>query len=438
MRVFFVAFILCTFISCDKKDVFLTNLNTEPKINFVKTFGGSQNDLAQAIINTNDNGYAVLGYAQSVDFDLINKIDESFDYWLLKFDAEHNLEWSKTFGGSDDDRGRDIIQTNDNGFLITGFSRSSDGDVSENNGNYDFWTLKLDALGTILWEKSFGFSGSDQAYTIKKTTDNGFLLGGSLDVSASGGQGNSKSLHAGGDFWLIKIDENGTKLWSRYFGGLFTDSLYDIEETENGDFILVGSSDSSDTDISSNLGTYDFWVVKIDKNGDLVWEKSFGGTQADEAFSIAKTNDNHFLIAGNTRSLDVDVTENVGSSDIWIIKINEDGALIWEQTFGGSNFEVANKIIKSSQNGFYVVGSSRSLDFDVSKNEGNKDVWILKIDENGNLVWQKSIGGSDLDEATGIIETENNGIIIVGESWSSDIEIIENKGFSDVLIVNLK
>ena len=104
------------------------------------------------------------------------------------------------------------IQTNDNGFLITGFSRSSDGDVSSNQGNYDFWTLKLDALGTIIWEKSFGFSGSDQAYVVKETTDNGFLLGGSLDVSASGGQGNSKSRHAGGDFWLIKIDENDTKL----------------------------------------------------------------------------------------------------------------------------------------------------------------------------------------------------------------------------------
>lgn len=427
---------LCT--SCSKKDVFFSDINTTPEIHFVKTLGGSKNDVAQAIINTNDNGYAVLGHTQSADFDVKNKTDDSFDFWLLKFDEENNLEWSKTFGGTNDDRGRAIIQTNDNGFLVTGFSRSSDGDVTTNNGNYDFWTLKLDAAGTIIWEKSFGFSGSDQAYTIQKTTDNGFLLGGSLDVSASGGQGNSKSQHAGGDFWLIKIDENGTKLWSRYYGGLFTDSLYDIEETDNGDFILIGSSDSSDTDISNNIGDYDFWVVKIDKNGTKIWEKNYGGTQPDEAFSIVKTNNNQFLIAGNSRSLDVNVSQNTGSSDIWLIKINEDGELIWEKNYGGSNFEIGNKIIKSNQEGFYITGSSRSADFDVSINQGNKDVWILKVDESGNLLWEKSIGGTDLDEANSIVETANNGIIIVGESWSTDIEIEENKGFSDVLIVNLK
>ena len=438
MRILFTAFIFCLFISCDKKDVFRGNINTVPEINFVKTFGGSKNDAGQAIINTSDNGYAILGHTQSTDLDIKNKTEESFDYWVLKFDKDNSLEWSKTYGGSDDDRARDIVQLSDGSFIITGFSRSSDRDVSINNGNYDFWTVKLDASGTILWEKSLGFSGSDQAYCVKKTADNGFLLGGSLDVSASGGQGNLKSMHAGGDFWLIKIDENGTQLWSRYFGGLFTDTLFDIEETDNGDFILIGSSDSSDTDISNNIGDYDFWVVKVDKNGTKIWEKNFGGTQADEAFSIVKTNENQFLITGNSRSSDVNLTENIGSSDIWLIKINDDGDLIWQKSFGGSNFEVANKIIKANQGGFYITGSSRSVDFDVSKNEGNKDIWIVKINDVGNLIWQKSIGGSDLEEANSVIETINNGIVIVGESWSADEEIPENKGFSDVVIIKLK
>lgn len=438
MRIFVFCLVFSLIISCDKKDVIFSDSNTIPEIHFVKTLGGSKNDVAQVIINTNDEGYAVLGHTQSSDFDIKNKTNDSYDFWFLKFDSDNNLEWSKTFGGSDDDRGRDAIQTNDNGFLITGFSRSSDGDVSSNQGNYDFWTLKLDATGTIIWEKSFGFSGSDQAYVVKETTDNGFLLGGSLDVSASGGQGNSKSRHAGGDFWLIKIDENGAKLWSRYFGGLFTDTLYDIEETNNGDYLLVGSSDSSDTDITNNIGDYDFWIVKLDKEGNKIWEKNYGGTQPDEAYTITKTADNQFLIAGNSRSADVNVSQNRGSSDIWLIKINGDGDLIWEKSYGGSNFEIANKIIKGNQGNFYLTGSSRSLDFDVSKNEGNKDIWIIKINENGNLIWEKSIGGSELDEANGIIETSNNGIIIVGESWSSDIEISENKGFSDAFILNLK
>ncbi|WP_439130169.1 hypothetical protein [Polaribacter sp.] len=437
MKIVFPFLLLLLLVSCSKNDVFKTTQNNPLTLNFVTTFGGSKNDVAQKIINTNDKGYAILGHSQSTDFDIKNKTNESFDYWLLKFDAEHTLEWSKTFGGTDDDRGRDLVQTNDNGFLITGFSRSSDGDVSTNNGNYDFWTVKLNESGAILWEKSFGFLGSDQAYTLKKTSDNGFLIGGSLDVSASGGQGNAKSQHAGGDFWLIKIDANGNKIWSRYYGGLFTDSLYDLVETDNGNFILVGSSDSSDTDISNNIGSYDFWVVKIDKNGAKIWEKNFGGSQPDEAFAIEKTNNNEFLIAGNTRSTDVNVTENAGSSDIWLIKINADGELLWEKTYGGSNFEIAKNIKKSKQGGFYIVGSSRSADFDVTKNEGNKDVWIIKIDENGTLLSENSIGGSELDEANDVIETENNGIILVGESWSNDKEIPENKGFSDVLIINL-
>lgn len=423
-------------VACTKNDVFKTK--QKPTTNFIKTFGGSKNDVAQTIINTNDNGYAVLGHSQSTDFDIKTKTNESFDYWFLKFDSNHNLQWSKTFGGSDDDRGRDVVQTNDNGFLITGFSRSSDGDVSSNEGNYDFWTIKLNESGLILWEKNFGFLGSDQAYAIKSTADNGFLLGGSLDVSASGGQGNSKSQHAGGDFWLIKIDENGNKIWSRFYGGLFTDALYDIEETDNGNFILVGSSDSSDTDISNNIGSYDFWVVKVDENGTKLWEKNYGGTQPDEAFSIVKTNDNNFLIAGNSRSTDVNLSQNSGSSDIWLIKINTEGVLLWEKTYGGSNFEIANKIIKSKQEGFYMVGSSRSADFEVTKNEGNKDVWIIKVDENGTLLWENSIGGSELDEANGIVETNDYSLVIVGESWSTDKEITENKGFSDALIINLK
>lgn len=441
MKIFLAVLSFVLFFSCDKKDVFITNenANNAPEINFVKTLGGSKNDVAQAIIATKNNGYVVLGHTQSADFDITNKTNDSFDFWLLKFDENDSLQWSKTFGGTDDDRGRDLLQTNDNGFIITGFSRSSDGDVSKNNGNYDFWTVKLDVNGNIIWEKSFGFSGSDQAYTIKETRDNGFLLGGSLDVSASGGQGNSsKSKHAGGDFWLIKIDENGNKLWSRFYGGLFTDSLFDIEETDNGDYILVGSSDSADTDVSSNIGSYDFWILKVDKNGTKIWDKNFGGTQADEAFSIVKANNNQFLIVGNSRSSNVNVSENIGSSDVWLIKIDADGNLIWEKNFGGSNFEIANKIIKNNQNNYTIVGSSRSADFDVSKNKGNKDIWLLNINENGKIYWEKSIGGSELDEANSVIETKNNNLIIVGETWSSDFEIKENKGFSDALIIQIK
>ena len=426
-------------VSCDKKDVFGNTVNKIPAISTISTFGGSKNDVAQAIINTNDGGYAILGHTQSSDFDINTKTNDSFDFWVLKFDSNHELEWSKTFGGSDDDRGTNLVQTNDNGFLITGFSRSSDGDISENAGNYDFWVAKLDVTGQLIWEKSFGYTGADQSYAIKKIANGGYLLGGSLDVTASGGQGNSKSQkHAGGDFWLIKIDENGNNLWSKYFGGQFTDILYDIEETDSGDFILVGSSDSDDADISNNIGSYDFWVLKVDKDGSKIWEKNFGGSQADEAFSIVKTSNNQFLIAGNSRSSDVNVSVTMGSSDIWLIKIDSDGNLLWEKSFGGSSFEIAKKIIKNNNQEYYIVGSSRSSDIGVLTNQGNKDVWIISVNENGTINWQKSMGGTELDEANSVIETNKNEIIVAGETWSFNGDISENKGFSDALIIKIK
>ena len=441
MNKFFYYISICTIcFSCTKQSINFGGNTQSLTIDVIKTLGGTKNDAFSSIKKTTDGGYIAVGYAQSSDFDISNKNNDSYDYWVVKFDATNTIEWSKTFGGSDDDRARDILQLSDGSFLVTGFSRSTDLDVSVNSGNYDFWVVKINIDGTLVWEKSFGFSGADQSYIIKQTSDGNFLLGGSLDVTASGGQGNSKTSkrHAGGDYWLLKIDTKGKKLWSRYYGGQFTDTLLDISETENGNYILTGYSDSSDTDISNNLGEYDFWIVKVNNTGDLIWERNFGGSQIDEAFSITKTTDNHFLIAGNTRSADKDVTLNNGSSDIWVIKISSDGTLIWERNFGGTSFDNANKIISAERGGFYVVGSSRSSDIDAASNFGNKDVWILKIDATGNLQWQKNIGGNNLDEASSVIELQNGSLIVSGESWSSDNDILENKGFSDGLIVVLK
>lgn len=435
---FFWVLILFIF-SCTKESPFLVNNIDSFKIKEVKSIGGSKNDALFSIKQTTDGGFISVGYTQSNDFDITTKSNDSYDYWVLKFDSNQQLLWSKTFGGSDDDRARDVIELTDGSFLVTGFSRSTDGSISNNNGNYDFWVLKLDNNGNLIWEKNFGFSGSDQSFVIKKTNDGAFLLGGSLDVTASGGQGNSKTTqkHAGGDYWLIKIDENGTKLWSRYFGGQFSDTLLAIAETDSGNLILTGSSDSSDTDVTNNLGEYDYWLVSTNSLGNILWKKNFGGSQIDEAFSITKTSDNHFLVVGYSRSSDINVSINNGSSDIWLIKIDENGNLIWEKNYGGSSFEEAKKIIETT-NGFYIVGSSRSSDFDLQKNNGNKDGWILKIDENGNLQQQLSFGGSNLEEINSITELENGTLIVVGESWSADFDIPKNNGFSDGLLVILE
>ncbi len=432
--------LLLSILSCTDENI-SENESTQDRISFVKTIGGTKNETAQSVIKTIDGGYAIAGFTQSNDLDVVGKLNESYDYWVVKFNVDNELQWSKNYGGKNDDRGQSIIQTIDGGFFITGFSKSNDGDIGTNFGSNDFWVAKLDIDGTILWEKSIGFSGTDQAFSAIQTSDAGYLIVGTLDVTASSQQGNDRSSllkkHAGGDSWAVKLDANGTKQWRRYFGGSNTDTAYDVIETEDNGYLMIGLSDSNDIDISNSKGTYDFWIVKIDSKGALVWEKSYGGTEIDQAYSIAKTLNGNYIITGDSRSNTIDVNSNYGSADIWTIMINDVGEIIWKKNYGGSGFDTSNAVISSRNGGFYIVGNSRSSDNNLTSNKGNNDVWVLKIDDSGNIEWEKSIGGTEIDLGFDIAELDDGSVIIVGESWSSDNDIIENKGFSDMLIIRL-
>ena len=435
-NIFFLSFIVMYGCSND------TSIQLPAKtvqVDFVKTYGGTKNESGRSVIETSDGGYIVLGFTQSIDGDIITtKTTIQYDYWLLKFNENDELQWQKTYGGSNDEKAYEIIQTNDNGFAVIGYSKSDDGDLNSNQGFEDIWILKLDTTGNILWKTSTGFSGTDQGFSLIQTSDNGYFIASILDVTASGGLGNAKTAakHAGGDYWGIKLDTNGTIEWRKYFGGTNTDTCYDITETSGG-YLMVGSSDSDDVDITNNKGGYDFWVVKIDKVGALLWEKSFGGDEIDEARAITTTNNGNFIIIGDTRSTTKDVTQNNGGADLWAIKITTDGELIWQKNYGGASFDVGRSIRKTIDGGFLISGSSRSADNGFT-NKGQNDALILKIDANGNLQWQKTIGGTEIDFCYDALELTNGNIIAVGESSSNNQDIVTNKGFSDLLIIKLK
>ena len=438
---FSVSCVSFTFVSCSIGSDNSTPKESDIEIDFVSTLGGSKNESAKAVINTTDGGYAILGHVQSMDGDVTNKPNESYDYWLLKYDSTNQLQWQKTYGGSDDDRGVDLTQTSDGGYAVIGKSKSNDLNVSENAGYDDFWISKLDSSGSISWEYSFGFAGSDTPYSIIQTNDNGYLLSGVLDVSASNGQGDRNSIasrHAGGDYWVIKLNASGIKQWSKYYGGSFTDTAYDAIQTDDNGYIIVGSSDSEDVDISNNQGTYDFWVIKISDTGTLMWEKSFGGSEIDEAHAISQTADGNYLIVGDSRSSDLDISQNNGAADLWIIKITSEGTLLWEKSLGGSSFDVGRSISKTQDHGFLISGSSRSTDGNLETNKGQNDAWVLKINSSGNLEWQKTVGGSEVDFFYDVVELSDQTIVVVGDSNSSNEDITENKGFTDLLILKLK
>ena len=433
---FFIAF---TFLFCCESDDSITT-NQIVSIHEISTLGGTKNESGQSVVATIDGGFAVLGHSQSMDGDLLNKSNISYDFWLIKYNFNGEQEWQKVYGGSSDDRGYDIILSNDNNMVIFGSSKSADGDVSSNAGSNDFWIAKISNSGAIIWEKSLGYTGSDNGYSVIQTIDNGYLLLGVLDVTASDGEGNnriSSYRHAGGDYWAVKLDANGILEWSRYFGGNFTDTSYAACQTQGGDYIIIGSSDSNDIDISNNKGTYDFWIIKLSSEGNLIWEKSFGGSEIDEALDITSTADGNFIVCGNTRSNNIDVSSNNGAADIWILKITPNGEILWEKTYGGNSFEAAKSVHQTTDNGFVIAGNSRSDNNDLTKNNGQNDGWIFKINQDGILQWQTSIGGSNIDLLMDSTQLQDGSIVAVGNTSSSDLDISENKGFTDLLLIRL-
>lgn len=438
-KLFIGLFSIGSLLACSKNEIDHPKKNLEITT-FVNIFGGSKNDSGQSVIKTLDGGFAILGFTQSMDGDVQNKSQESFDYWLLKFANNSQLEWQKTYGGSKDDVGQSLLQLSDGSYVIFGSSTSMDGDVTTNAGNSDLWLVKLDPNGNIVWEQSYGYSGLDSGTKIVSTNDNGLLLIGVLDVTSSAGEGNSKTTsakrHAGGDYWIIKLDASGTKEWSHYYGGSFNDTPHDAIQTTDNGYLIVGSSDSDDVDIASNIGTYDFWVLKISETGTLEWEQSYGGTEIDEAWAIEEAGDGNYLVVGDTRSTDEQISQNKGAADIWIIKITPSGNLLWEKTLGGLSFDAGRNITGTKDGKFVICGNSRSAEGDLTENKGQNDVWVVKIDSNAAIEWQKTVGGSQIDLAFDCIENNGN-IFVVGETNSSDGDIPKNNGFTDLLLISL-
>lgn len=414
-------------------------------VNWKKTFGGSLNEEIKAVTVAPNGDYVILGNSGSTDAIVGTNTSGTQDYWVMRIDPSGNSIWSKTYGGDNDERGEAIALTKDNGFIVTGYSRSTSGDVSANNGSYDHWMVKLDANGTIQWEKNYGFLGDDRAAQVKQTADGGFLTAGYLDVDSYEGPNNpNKGLkqekapkkHGIGEFWIHKLDSTGAVEWERFYGGSNNDRASDFLILDDG-YLVIGTSESTDFDITNSKGSYDFWIIKINKKGELQWQKNYGGSEIDTAYAVATTIDGNFIIVGDTRSIDGDITTGKGNADLWAIKIAPDGTLLKQKTYGGSGFDTARGIIAMNNKEFIISGSTKSNDGDISKSFGGNDIWLLKIDENLNLKWSTTFGGSDFDFGMRISQTTSGEIIVIGDTKSIDNDSVGNNGKKDALIISI-
>jgi len=397
-----------------------------PQIQWQKSFGGSAQDVSHSVQQTSDGGYIVSGFSQGNDGDITGN-HGSLDYWIIKLDGTGNLSWQKSFGGSFEEQANSIQETSDGGFIIAGFSTSNDGDVSGNNGNADFWIVKIDSSGNILWQKSLGGAGGEIAYSIQQTSDGGYIAAGysySNDGDVSGN-------HGGADYWIVKLDGMGNLTWQKTLGGYYDDIATSIQQTTDGGYIVTGFSGSNDGDITDSRGGFDYWVVKLNASGGIRWQKSLGSSVVDHANAIEQTADGGYIVAGFTSGNDSDVTGNHGFSDYWVVKLSIIGVIEWQKSLGGSDDDVACSIQQTSDGQYIVAGRSKSADGDVSGNRGSYDSWVVKLNSSGNIVWQKAMGGSSDDTAFSIQQTTDNGFIVSGGSWSTDGDVTFNHGFAD-------
>ncbi|SRX72472.1 T9SS type A sorting domain-containing protein [Aequorivita antarctica] len=413
--------------------IFTTVFSQAPSIEWEKSYGGSKFDLPSSIFQTADNGYVIAGNSRSDDGDLTLNHGNG-DYWIVKISSNGQLEWQKSLGGSRGDTAYSILQTMDGGYMASGFTSSSDGDVTFNHGASDIWVVKLDSEGNIEWEKSYGGTSNETGHNIIQTLEGGYIIA----ANTSSNDGDVSNNNGGVDYWIIKISSTGLIEWEKNYGGSDNEWAYRILQLADGSYIVAGITTSNDGDVSFNHGGYDYWVVKLSSIGSIEWEKTFGGSLEDSLKSIDLTQDGGFILGGHSKSLDGDVSINYGARDFWILKLSGSGNIQWEKSFGGTLEDFVTNIEQAPNGDYIISGYTGSNDGHVSNNYGGFDYWLVKTNSSGSIIWTKCYGGSNWDLPADFTLTSDNSIALCGRSESIDGDVSENKGGADYWIVKLE
>ncbi|MFK8102485.1 MAG: hypothetical protein AB8G15_08170, partial [Saprospiraceae bacterium] len=410
-----------------------------------KTYGGDNFETLRSLHEVSD-GYIHAGAtSSSISGDVSQTPLGSTDYWLVKTDFAGNIVWDQRYGGSDIDEGYSMVPTTDGGFMVGGWSNSPiSGDKTQaSQGFADFWVVKTNNLGVVDWEGTFGGNSNDQLIHLQQTSDGGYILGG---WSASDISGNKSENSRGGfDYWLVKLDASGTYEWDRTYGGSGNDQLYKIRQTPDGGYIIGGFSTSpADFDKSDpTSGPADYWVIKTDAIGNIEWDRSYGGTGNDQLQSLQLTPDGGYILGGFANSgISGDKSEAaLGVFDYWILRIDGSGNKIWDRTFGGAGFDGLISL-EINNKGIYTLGGFSDSNMSATKSQDSKgsfDYWVVWVDENGNQLLDRTYGGTNSDIMTVFKQGANNAYLLGGFT-SSGIgadKTEANQGLNDNWILRL-
>ena len=339
-----------------------------PATQWNKTYGGAGSDSASTVVQTCDGGYAIAGCTRSFGAGW-------GDFWLVKTDASGNVEWSKTYGGTDMDVARSLVQTVDGGYAIAGLTQSFGA------GSWDFWLVKTDTDGAILWSRTYGGPGNDRAWFVQQTGDGGYMVGG---ITTSFGAGS---------FWLVKTNSTGHVEWNRAYGG--TGEAYSGQQTRDGGYIMAG------------IGGRDFQLVKTNSTGYMEWSRTYGGPGGETATSVKQTSDGGYIVAGGTNSF------GAGLYDFWLVKTDSDGNMLWNKTYGGTDDEMAGSVVQTCDGGYIVAGTVYTEPPGISG-----DIWLVKTDADGTMQWNKTYGGAGEESGQSVEQTSDGGYIVAGRTDS--------------------
>ena len=422
-----------------------------PSIRWNHAFGGTADDRLTAVQPTADGGYLLGGSTSSgLSGNHSQASFGGFDYWVVKLDAAGVKQWDRKFGGTGEDRLTSLQQTADGGYIVGGQSNSgiSGNKTQGSRGGFDMWVVKLDAMGTKVWDRALGSNTDDRLASIRQTPDGGYIVGGQAESGINGDR--STAGHGSLDYWLVKLDAAGTKLWDNSLGGVSNDVLGAVQPTTDGGYIVGGFSYSGISgDKSQNTrgnGDYDFWVVKVSATGTKVWDSTFGGTGFDNLTSLVQANDGGYLAGGFSNSgVSGEKTQgNRGDYDNWIVKISPTGAKVWDYTFGGDGYDSLNSLAQTADHG-YIFGSQSNSGLNGEKTQANfgpsntPDYWVVKVDSVGTKQWDGTYGGAQDEVLTSLRQTTDGGFALGGFSSSgiSGTRTEASQGNFDFWVVRL-
>ena len=361
---------------------------------WAKTFGGTSLEAGYSVQQTSDGGFIVAGYTSSFEV-------RGSNFFVIKLDANGNTTWQKKYGSICVNKGQAIQQTSDGGYILAGYT-----DIF-GAGWFDMMLYKLDANGDVVWSKTYGGTNFDQLTSIQQTSDGGYVLAG---YTSSFGYGSY-------DVLVLKLDSGGSITWEKAFGGTGADYASSIRQTSDGGYIVAGKTSSF------GAGGKDLWVIKLNSTGTVTWQNTYGGTADDTASFIQQTSDGGFILIGDTYSFS---TANF-YHDFWVIKLQADGSINWQKAYGTRYKQFSSSIQQTSDGGYILVGY-----IDLYCNSDN-DLWLMKLDTSGTVIWSKSYGeGSTEDKGYAVQQTSDGGYIVVGETDSY------GAGSSDLWVLKLK